>query len=284
MTSRSDLLLLAVLVACLFGCNDLGAKHGCLSDSDCTDDRSCSSGLCVAPCDPMLCEGTACDPLGGCHAGIDGDLCIDREHCAETRRCGPNLQCQPGAAGDLCTVQDHCAAGHYCGVDGQCHLGATGDPCENGPQCLSGICGPLARCQEGSSGDPCESENDCNEALSCGADSTCLGCGGLPTPCASLTPSACESTMGCGLDKACAGTPPFCGFQDTDEDCSAIDGCAWDGTSCSGFPIVCADYSSEPTCMSQAGCAWVDICRGAAVECSELAGDACLAQPGCMLE
>jgi hypothetical protein len=277
-------ILLSVVATCVLGCSDLGEKFGCGDDTDCLGARTCRSGLCIVTCEPEQCADSVCNPLGGCQAGVDGDLCISRENCAGSRRCSPNLECQSGAAGDPCEVQDHCTSGHYCGVDGQCHLGATGDPCTSDPECLSGICGPLDRCQEGTAGDACGTEDDCTDALSCGASGTCVGCTGATSPCGSLAASECTNTVGCNLGEACSGTPPFCGFQDVQGECEVIDGCAWNGASCLGLPTLCTDYFSETPCVSQPGCAWVDSCRGEAVACSELTGSECAAQPGCALE
>jgi hypothetical protein len=106
-------------------------------------------------------------------------------------------------------------------------------------------------------------------------------CMGTSTPCAQLSPAACQNTPGCARG-GCLGICTASGVTD----CATMAGCTWDGVQCVRMSASCSPFNTSPTyCMGQSGCVFSNAggCIGPARPCSGLTPAECAVQPGCML-
>jgi hypothetical protein len=122
------------------------------SDSACTSDYDCQSGL-------------RCSTIPGQNASVcasgnpknAGDICSAGDTCATNTYCAPvtgaEPKCKPAATmGQPCSAQIPCDSMSYCGPSGTCQMkAAMGEACATNADCSTGYCDvyPPAACTDG---------------------------------------------------------------------------------------------------------------------------------------
>lgn len=208
------------LVGCVYTAN-----AGPCDDLDpCTEEDSCSGGVCVGTvpkdCDDgNVCTDDLCTPMAGCthknnqHPCSDGNLCTSADVCAKGLCVpGPEVSCDDGNPctddacvpeqgclhsansapcddENLCTLNDSC-------VGGKCKATATLD-CNDGNICTSDSCDPDDGCQYAFNTLPCTDGDACTLGDVC-HDGGCVGskekmCNDF-NPC---TDDLCDPVEGC---------------------------------------------------------------------------------------
>ena len=252
-----------------------GPGETCVTDTDCTDNLTCTGTLgtqvCTQPGDGMvdsLCgnadhcaDGLICD-AGRCSTGV-GKTCAADADCNDNLRCtggtgdgGIRVCTQPGdgTVGSLCGTDDHCTDPLTCnGEQGLCSAGTTttgnvGDTCTDDDSCTD----PLV----------CGSDNECGVAStnSCSADTQCAA----PLLCTGGTGAQSCNTAGdgltgsvCGNNDHCDGAlicgNGLCGVA-AGGTCTVSDDCAGD--------LACGSGVCGNTCTTDNGCTGGQICTG----------------------
>ncbi|MFH1530373.1 MAG: hypothetical protein ABIK09_06515 [Pseudomonadota bacterium] len=163
-------------------CDDL---NGCTTDS-CLPLVGCTHGSNSLPCD----DGDPCSNNDSCSGGVCLGLgsknCDDGNPCT-TDFCNPMVGCDHGNStapcddGDVCTVGDVCALG-------TCHSGAPVS-CNDGNPCTEDSCLPQEGCVHADAGGGCDDLNECTIGDQC-VGGVCMGEGAL----------ACDDDNPCTLD------------------------------------------------------------------------------------
>ncbi len=238
----------------------------CTTDAQCNDGVFCNgletcnvaAGVCVPGTPPSCDDGVGCT-LDECSAATDqcehtpdNGACDDGAFCNGSETCHPTLGCQAG-------TPPNCDDGVACTVD-QCD--ETNDRCVNTPDngaCDNGLfcdgaetCHPLDGCQVGT-------PPDCNDAVSCTADS----CNEATDMCDHApSDSVCDDGLYCNGAETCdplndceAGTPPDC----NDGVLCTVDACNEPTDSCDHTPTnsLCDDgayCNGAETCDVLNGC------------------------------
>ena len=146
-------------------------------DPACAPEQECDNGVCVDPC-----EGVVCEVWEQC----DGGACVDRSCTGIGQSCGPDEFCMDHTCVDDPCSQADCEADEYCVP--QC----------DSDGCTAASCEPLCYCLEGQA---CDGQGGCVEDVC--ADVQC----GLGQRCNTDTGS-CE-------DDPCAAVAPFCNPSET---------------------------------------------------------------------
>ncbi|MDD5307886.1 MAG: hypothetical protein PHU25_11250 [Deltaproteobacteria bacterium] len=284
----------------LLGCVRASNTARCDDGNACTNNDTCSNGVCVGAAitcnDGNPCTDDTCDPATGCVFSNNTRACSDGNACTTNDRCqsgtcmgGPALVCNDG---NLCTT-DSCDTSVGCVYVNNTVVCSDGNECTTSDHCSGGVCtgGPAPNCNDGNvcttdSCDPatpggcvhanntlaCDDANTCTTGEHCSAGS-CTGGSALPcgdgNPC---TDDSCNPATGCTHSNNTAacddGTP-----------CTVGDVCA--GAWCvPGAPKDCDDGNlcTVDSCTPGTGaCAntWIPGCCRDATDC----GDACSVDP-----
>ncbi|MPC50470.1 hypothetical protein E2C01_044299 [Portunus trituberculatus] len=161
---------------------------GCISDTQCSDDRLCYENNCISPC--IL--DNPCAPHAECHAAAHKAVCL----CPSGYDGNPLKECK--IAG--CTTNSDCPSDRMC-LNGRClDQCIYNNKCAPEAQCRSINHQTECRCPAGLSGDPtiacfetkqpvCHSDYDCDVDFAC-MDGLCQQPCKLLDPC--QEPTVCQ--------------------------------------------------------------------------------------------
>lgn len=149
-----------VIVACTV--NRPSDSYTCATDTDCTDNRHCSSGYCVIQNCPSDC--TTCNET----AKTCTMECSNADSCGNVN-CPTGWTCTINCIGDGACNDVSCAGGSKCSINcsgaGACADISCRDACKCDLQCASGACAAIScptgatpndKCTtDGSIGSPC---------------------------------------------------------------------------------------------------------------------------------
>ncbi len=193
----------------LKGCLHTNSSQPCDDLDPCTEQDSCSGGLCL---------GTVPKDCG------DGNPCTD-DTCIPLAGCSYNNNTNPCDDGNSCTLADKC-------LGGSCSPGQTLD-CDDGNICTNDSCSPDEGCVHADNKSLCDDNNSCTSQDQCQAG-MCIGSGDLDcddgNPC---TKDLCLADGGCQHENIVVP----CNDNDL---CTAGDICA-DGECQSGAAVDCDD-------------------------------------------
>ena len=219
------------------GCKNPNKTGSCDADSDvCTEDDTCSDGLCVAgkkkTCDDKnVCTKDVCDPKDGCKF----------TNAAYVENDPGNTSCN--SDDNECTQNDYCDLG-------KCNPGKP-KACNSGSDCVDGACNVITGACKYTPKDavPCNDANACTTTDKCkkDADGTTSKCTGDATNCDDKNPCSADS---CDATKGCQHSAVSGPCNDNDK-CTENDACK--DSACNGAAIdvekVCDD---NEVCTSQA--------------------------------
>ena len=142
----------------------------CVSNSDCTSERTCVRNKCVDVCSlPNVCgQNTECKATNHvsrcfCKPGFTGDPtlgCTQLQLCTAEEQCPSGMLCSFGICSPPCKSSRECLDNQIC-VGGTC-----ASKCQDSSQC------PLLHsCQNGF----CVQESRCSTDVDCGEQDTCIG-------------------------------------------------------------------------------------------------------------
>ncbi len=138
----------------------------CNLTSDCPVGFACSKGKCVPACDPQhpeqSCSQEETCSSGLCHVSCTASpceadqLCIDnvcRNNCQNNSTCKETEACSDGNCLPRCSINDDCPLGHTCD-QGLCHLSCKDDSnCPEKLSCQKGRCVEACSTQQGNTTD-----------------------------------------------------------------------------------------------------------------------------------
>ena len=250
-------------------CNAGTCSTTCAIDSDCPNDRFCSSGACTI----KLPGGAGCTYATECSAGIcDSSVCgsFGGAPCATPHNCQSGICDASGKCDATCTTSGFdCTLGTACNTASSlCSpVGVAESPCTNDRACDFDICNADGLCSV-PDGDPCGSPLICRTGVCFAHDNRC----GLPVG------EVCTSAIVC-RDDQCDVHDQKCGLVNGTP-CTGVGGSpALDNAACRtgvcyvdgrcGLPNnqACAPTSPE-ACRS-------GVCDTASTLCGAANGDPC---------
>jgi hypothetical protein len=279
------------------GCLHTNNSQPCDDLDPCTEQDSCSGGLCLGAVpkdcsDDNPCTDDICIPLAGCSYNNNSNPCDDGNPCTVTDQCLGG-SCNPGSLfncddGDNCTL-DSCdpesgLCQHAPSPDGECDdanpctlvdqciggkcIGSVPPDCDDENVCTTDYCDPTSGCVHLLNSAPCDDGNLCTTKDQCN-----LGqCAGGPAlTCIDNNPCTDD---GCGPESGCSFTPNIDQCDDGNA-CTEGDVCksGW----CSGATVNCNDLSpcTADSCDPGVGCLHLP----ADGSCND--GDACTSDDLC---
>lgn len=230
---------------------------GCVSNTDCASNETCSGGVCVTVT-VGLDQNCSASP---CLSGLTCYQNFCRNTCTITADCTGGRVCQSGA----------CVPSNLQGVGGVC---TTTSECQSGLNCTNG-----GTCQNPTTA--CTNLTECAQGLVCTANTCVAPNGGLGTACAGLGQGSCNSGFVCtngscqlpvtaGLGQSCVSTP-----------CSDGLFCNQEGVCGNGFGVANGNACSSSTqCNFGSYCNSAGVCtagapRPSGTACSSYGGTDC---------
>jgi hypothetical protein len=231
------------------GCGHQANQLPCDDGNACTLEDACSAGWCTSKlllkCDDgNLCTDDVCDPLVGCIANVNTNLCSDGNACTTGDQC-KNGVCQAGMGlpcddGNLCTT-DECVDP----ILGTC-IHEEKD-CKDGNCCTTDSCDPkTGQCKHVAC--DCDDHDPCTDDIQ-------LGCpdNGTPIQCKNV-PKSCDDKNLCTID-ACDKISGQC--ENTPVDCNDANKCTQDSCNpATGLCLHVAKSSDDLNPCTEDSCDW----------------------------
>ncbi|MCW5891701.1 MAG: hypothetical protein KIT14_14290 [bacterium] len=280
------------------GCQHVPNSNPCNDGSACTENDTCSGGVCAGQLtaaavicnagDGNVCNGAeACNPANGaCAPGTplvvdDGNPCTDDmcdpitgvSHMPNTAGCNDGNACTSGdvCSGGTCAgTPITCDDGNVCNGVETCDpsSGCTDPPdlvCDDGNTCTSDSCHPINGCQNVpvTNGTGCTDNSLCTTGDSC-QNGVCTG-----TPIVCDDGNVCNGTESCDPGSGCLfGVPLDCDDNNfcTNDSCNPGSGCvnAPNSNPCNdGSLCTTGDVCSGGTCAgTPVSCSDNNACNG----------------------
>jgi hypothetical protein len=156
-------------------------KEGCISDSDCSADKSCINSICRDPCNcgpHSVCRIKDHKPVCSCEQGYEGNPeiecikigCTSNEECSGQHVC-QNRQCIPVCASDgtSCGILAQCSGINHRAIC-ECAPGLTGDPSSS---CVTLGCRTDTECPTNKACINSKCESPCEKTAICGKNEIC---------------------------------------------------------------------------------------------------------------
>lgn len=217
----------------------LGLAGGCATVADCDDGNPCTADSCTdgACANTSLADGTSCGSAGElCCSGVcAAPACDDDLDCTDAPDCRVGTCVGAGTCGATCDYQTSVPDGSTCGTDGS-------------GTCCGGACDYH-----------CQYDSDCEDGLTCTAN-TCEAIPGVcGMQCVETIIDSCTEPSVCG-DELCEGDETY---ETCPADCPAPTTCG-DGT--------CEGDETETSCPDD--CAPATVCGDGVCEAGE-SGSTC---------